>query len=239
MKTEFMQLWDELSRTPGSRVLVIGATNRPQDLDSAIQRRFERSYLVGIPDLRARLEIFKAILRSTIVDDNFDYMNCAQRTENYSSSDIVSVCKVALRAPTKEYQLKRARFIKRERRLNRNKDSNDSKDSEEERRDGEQPVGVTSSRTSDIKMRPLLNSDVEEALKVVLPTQWTAQSYGEQPPVQSQSNNYNYRNQMDPGGVGLNPSAPSAGNNDWWSDINRNEEPEYDEDDEYSDEDDH
>ena len=46
VKTEFMQLWDELSRSSKSRVLVIGATNRPQDLDAAIQRRFERSYRI-------------------------------------------------------------------------------------------------------------------------------------------------------------------------------------------------
>ena len=53
VKTEFMQLWDELSRTD-NRVLVIGATNRPQDLDAAIQRRFERSYLVSMPNESAR-----------------------------------------------------------------------------------------------------------------------------------------------------------------------------------------
>ena len=78
--TEFMQLWDSLQSKSGSssspssssssstegstcKVLVIGATNRPQDLDPAIQRRFERSFLVGPPDEHTRELVFKAILR--------------------------------------------------------------------------------------------------------------------------------------------------------------------------------
>ena len=44
LKTEFMQLWDSLQHSP-SRVYIIGATNRPQDIDPAVQRRFERSFL--------------------------------------------------------------------------------------------------------------------------------------------------------------------------------------------------
>ena len=81
--TEFMQLWDSLQTKSisssssdnhtntenshggggGCKVLVIGATNRPQDLDPAIQRRFERSFLVGPPDEHTRELVFKAILR--------------------------------------------------------------------------------------------------------------------------------------------------------------------------------
>lgn len=44
LKTEFMQLWDSLQHS-SSRVFIIGATNRPQDIDPAVQRRFERSFL--------------------------------------------------------------------------------------------------------------------------------------------------------------------------------------------------
>lgn len=39
MKTQFMALWDGLLSEPDSRIMVIGATNRPGDLDSAILRR--------------------------------------------------------------------------------------------------------------------------------------------------------------------------------------------------------
>ncbi len=91
--TIVMQLWDGLSDS-GARVMVIGATNRPQDLDPAIQRRFERSLLLSYPDL-ARMLIFQALLQECVVEKNFRFDVCAELTEGYSSSDILAVCKAA------------------------------------------------------------------------------------------------------------------------------------------------
>jgi SpoVK/Ycf46/Vps4 family AAA+-type ATPase len=70
LKTEFMTFWDQILNSR-SLITVIGATNRPQELDPAIQRRFERSYLIGIPDLKARKEIFQIVLKQTILDKDF------------------------------------------------------------------------------------------------------------------------------------------------------------------------
>jgi SpoVK/Ycf46/Vps4 family AAA+-type ATPase len=112
-----MQLWDTLALSNGldncdekeragkdsaSRIVVIGATNRPQDLDSAVQRRFERSFLVGPPDYLARIAVFKAILRNTKKERNFDYKACAKMTEGYTPSDITAVCKAAVAALVNE-----------------------------------------------------------------------------------------------------------------------------------------
>lgn len=47
IKTEVMQSWDSAVGDK-AKVLVVGATNRPQDLDAAIQRRFDQSYLIGM-----------------------------------------------------------------------------------------------------------------------------------------------------------------------------------------------
>jgi SpoVK/Ycf46/Vps4 family AAA+-type ATPase len=96
-----MQLWDELQRDR-AEVIVVGATNRPQDLDPAIQRRFERSLLIPSPDLPARKEIFARILRNVGLDADFDAYRCAQATEGYTSSDLAVVCKSAVRAVLKE-----------------------------------------------------------------------------------------------------------------------------------------
>ncbi len=106
VKTEFMQLWDGLSRSADSRVLVIGATNRPQDLDAAIQRRFERSYLVSMPDERARSSIIRKLLRGGDVQTGpyFDVKACAAMTAGYSPSDIVNLLKTAACIPLRELQ---------------------------------------------------------------------------------------------------------------------------------------
>lgn len=40
MKTEFMSLWDGMDTDPNSKIVVMGATNRPQELDPAVLRRY-------------------------------------------------------------------------------------------------------------------------------------------------------------------------------------------------------
>lgn len=96
-----MQLWDSLKLT-NSPVLVIGATNRPQDLDSAVQRRFERSFHVGVPNEAGRIEIFQKLLSKTKKTKHFDFTVCARWTEGYTASDLENVCRAAMSIPLKE-----------------------------------------------------------------------------------------------------------------------------------------
>ena len=49
MKTQFMTLWDGLVSNQSNRILIIGATNRPQDVDSAILRRMPALFNIGMP----------------------------------------------------------------------------------------------------------------------------------------------------------------------------------------------
>ena len=113
-----MQLWDEIAASP-ARVTVIGATNRPQDLDAAIQRRFERSFLIGMPNEQDRARIIKILLRGIPVHPRFDYGHAARLTDRYTPSDLVSVCKAAAFIPLNEYRvsLQRAERISREKAL--------------------------------------------------------------------------------------------------------------------------
>ena len=90
-----MQLWDELARQH-SNVRVIGATNRPQDLDPAVLRRFERSYYIAPPDAAARQDVLEKLLRGVPLEDFFDFGLCAARAEGYTPSDLRSVCRAAL-----------------------------------------------------------------------------------------------------------------------------------------------
>lgn len=95
IKTEFMQFWDSLVKS-SSKTLVIGATNRPNDLDPAIQRRFERSFLVPPPRFHDRIEVFRSLLSRVSVANNFDFKKCASLTDGYTASDILAVCKSAI-----------------------------------------------------------------------------------------------------------------------------------------------
>lgn len=54
-----------MENTGGKAVMVIGATNRPNDLDSALRRagRFDREICLGVPDLAARARILEVRYR--------------------------------------------------------------------------------------------------------------------------------------------------------------------------------
>lgn len=97
-----MQLWDELNQQQSLPVLIIGAANRPQDLDPAIQRRFERSLLIGLPNESERVAILKKLLGAIEKEKGFDFLAAAKLTEGYCSSDLLNVCKAAITIPLTE-----------------------------------------------------------------------------------------------------------------------------------------
>jgi hypothetical protein len=107
LKTEFLQWWDGMmsagSQQGDKRILVIGATNRPFDVDSAVLRRLPQSQFIGLPDLNARLMLLKQLLRHVPTDAKLDAHQIALRSENYSPSDLRQLLQTAaLSGPLKE-----------------------------------------------------------------------------------------------------------------------------------------
>jgi SpoVK/Ycf46/Vps4 family AAA+-type ATPase len=103
VKTTMMSEWDGLnSGTNGAgesgsdRVVVIGSTNRPFDLDEAVLRRFPRRILVDLPDLCTRKEILEVTLAENRLDPNVNLTQIAERLEGYTGSDIKEVCREAV-----------------------------------------------------------------------------------------------------------------------------------------------
>jgi len=101
VKTTIMQEWDGL-RTTGDRVVVIGSTNRPFDLDEAVLRRMPRRILVDLPDLGTREEILKVSLSKNRLAPDVNLTKIAQQLDGYTGSDIKEVCREAVVAISHE-----------------------------------------------------------------------------------------------------------------------------------------
>jgi cell division protease FtsH len=80
----------------GTRVVVIGATNRPDVLDPALLRpgRFDRKIVLDLPDIKAREEILKIHLRDKKVG-KINLRQIAERTPGFSGADLANLCNEA------------------------------------------------------------------------------------------------------------------------------------------------
>lgn len=95
VKTTLMQEWDGL-RTTTDRVVVIGSTNRPYDLDEAVLRRMPRRILVDLPDASTRAEILRVTLRHNRLAPDVNLTKIAAKLDGYSGSDVKEVCREAV-----------------------------------------------------------------------------------------------------------------------------------------------
>ncbi|XP_023944721.1 outer mitochondrial transmembrane helix translocase isoform X1 [Bicyclus anynana] len=95
MKTQFMSLWDGLITDPTCTVIIMGATNRPQDLDKAIQRRMPATFHVPMPSETQRERILQLILQSEPTAPDIEYRRLAMATEGFSGSDLHELCRQA------------------------------------------------------------------------------------------------------------------------------------------------
>ncbi|XP_055709546.1 outer mitochondrial transmembrane helix translocase [Phlebotomus papatasi] len=95
MKTQFMALWDGLSTESGLIVIVMGATNRPQDLDKAILRRMPAQFHIGLPSEEQRGRILRLILSTEAVAEDVDFPRLAKLTTGFSGSDLRELCRHA------------------------------------------------------------------------------------------------------------------------------------------------
>ncbi|CAN9508813.1 unnamed protein product [Ophioblennius macclurei] len=95
MKAQFMSLWDGLDTDHHCQVIIMGATNRPQDLDSAILRRMPTRFHINQPSVRQREQILKLILENESVDESIDLNSVAVETDGFSGSDLREMCRDA------------------------------------------------------------------------------------------------------------------------------------------------
>lgn len=99
-KEEINQFLMELNDAGNNKILVVGATNRPHMIDTAILRsgRMDKRIYVPPPDFEARNELFKISLSGRPYDKNIDFEKLAKLTENFVSSDVELIVTEAARA---------------------------------------------------------------------------------------------------------------------------------------------
>ena len=110
LKAGFMTLWDGL--LSNGRILVVGATNRIADIDSAFLRRLPKRFYVSLPGFEQRKKILEVLLRDTDLDeDKFSIDAIAEATEGLSGSDLKELCREAAMVAAKEYIRKKRALL--------------------------------------------------------------------------------------------------------------------------------
>ncbi|XP_015895836.3 uncharacterized protein LOC107429632 isoform X3 [Ziziphus jujuba] len=102
MRNEFMAAWDGLRSKDSQRILILGATNRPFDLDDAVIRRLPRRIYVDLPDAENRMKILRIFLAQENLGPGFEFDKLAHATEGYSGSDLKNLCIAAAYRPVQE-----------------------------------------------------------------------------------------------------------------------------------------
>lgn len=105
MKAQFMMLWDGLSSARHCQVVVMGATNRPSDVDKAILRRMPAMFQVGLPSMEKRKQILNLILEQETLCKDVDIDVVAQKTSGFSGSDLRELCRTAAMYRVREMSL--------------------------------------------------------------------------------------------------------------------------------------
>ncbi|XP_033852428.3 outer mitochondrial transmembrane helix translocase-like isoform X1 [Acipenser ruthenus] len=103
MKAQFMSLWDGLDTETDCQVMVMGASNRPQDVDPAILRRMPTTFQINFPTQKQRQDVLKLILAGENLSNAINLKEIAEKTEGYSGSDLKELCRDAAMYRVRDY----------------------------------------------------------------------------------------------------------------------------------------
>jgi SpoVK/Ycf46/Vps4 family AAA+-type ATPase len=96
VKNQFLKEMDGITdKGKNLHIYVIGATNKPWDLDWAFIRRFQKRILVPLPDSSTRLGMLTHYSSNLTISNDVDLPELARLATNFSGSDIRDVCQSA------------------------------------------------------------------------------------------------------------------------------------------------
>lgn len=102
LKNEFMARWDSIRGDSAGQVMVLGATNRPFDLDEAVLRRFSTRVAVPLPEKKARKQILEVVLDGQALDKDVSLEHVAERSDGFSGADLRQLCVAAAMRPIRD-----------------------------------------------------------------------------------------------------------------------------------------
>ncbi|XP_034486905.1 spastin isoform X2 [Drosophila innubila] len=113
LKTEFLVEFDGLPGNPdGDRIVVLAATNRPQELDEAALRRFTKRVYVTLPDVQTRELLLNRLLQKQGSPlDTEALQRLAKITDGYSGSDLTALAKDAALEPIRELNVEQVKCL--------------------------------------------------------------------------------------------------------------------------------
>ncbi|XP_030563922.1 spastin isoform X1 [Drosophila novamexicana] len=113
LKTEFLVEFDGLPGNPeGDRIVVLAATNRPQELDEAALRRFTKRVYVSLPGVQTRELLLSRLLQKQGSPlDTEALARLAKITDGYSGSDLTALAKDAALEPIRELNVEQVKCL--------------------------------------------------------------------------------------------------------------------------------
>ena len=114
LKTEFLIQFDGVSNAKtGGQVFVIGATNRPEELDDAVRRRLAKRIQIPLPDSAGRYSILTNLLKDQKVKmTRREFEGLVDQTSGYSASDMKELCHEAAMMAIRELSAAKLATVK-------------------------------------------------------------------------------------------------------------------------------
>ncbi|XP_029377264.1 fidgetin-like protein 1 [Echeneis naucrates] len=106
IKTEFLVQLDGAATAAEDRILVVGATNRPQEIDEAARRRLAKRLYIPLPEAAARRQIVTNLMareKNQLREQELESVVTA--AEGFSGADMTQLCREAALGPIRSIQL--------------------------------------------------------------------------------------------------------------------------------------
>ncbi|NXU74759.1 FIGL1 protein, partial [Oreotrochilus melanogaster] len=105
IKTEFLVQLDGATTSSEDRILVVGATNRPQEIDEAARRRLVKRLYIPLPEASARKQIVTRLMSKehcSLNDEEIELI--VKKSNGFSGADMTQLCREASLGPIRSLQ---------------------------------------------------------------------------------------------------------------------------------------